>query len=168
MNRLKALVAAIIFSTVAFAGCSKSESQEASTPVEQESIPFREDGQLDFSRDGEILRTIAIEIAEDDSSRNRGLMQRDSLPDNAGMLFIFPNESEQGFWMGNTQLALDFVWIKSDGRVHSMTKYIQPMRTETVPSNGAVQYVLEVEAGVLDSIGLIEGDLVEWTRNDSE
>ena len=168
MNRLLPFLAACFLVCVALIGCSKSDSEEVITPVEKESIPFREDGQLVFSRDGDILRTIAIEIAEDDSSRNRGLMQRESLPGNAGMLFIFPTESEQGFWMGNTQLALDFVWIKSDGRVHSMTKYIQPMRTETVPSNGAVQYVLEVEAGFLDSIGLIEGDLVEWTRNESE
>ncbi|MBT6599017.1 MAG: DUF192 domain-containing protein, partial [Bacteroidetes Order II. Incertae sedis bacterium] len=88
------------------------------------------------------------------------------LPADSGMLFVFPAEAEQGFWMGNTRLALDFVWIRSSGEVHSMTKYIQPMRTETVPSNGPVQYVLELEAGFLDSLGLIEGDQIEWSRNE--
>lgn len=149
-------------------GCSNGDKPAApDEPVEtQVNIPFRSDGSLSFFRDEELLRTIAIEIAEDDSSRNRGLMQRSELPADSGMLFVFPAEAEQGFWMGNTRLALDFVWIRSSGEVHSMTKYIQPMRTETVPSNGPVQYVLELEAGFLDSLGLIEGDQIEWSRNE--
>ena len=158
----------LLLALVLVVGCSSNkEHTPPSEPVESNvNIPFRSDGTLTFSRDGEILRTVAIEIAEDDSSKNRGLMQRDGLPDDSGMLFLFPTEAEQGFWMGNTRIALDFVWIRSSGEVHSMTKYIQPMRTETVPSNGPVQYVLELEAGYLDSMGLIEGDMAEWTRHE--
>jgi uncharacterized membrane protein (UPF0127 family) len=81
------------------------------------------------------------------------------------MLFLFSDETQQGFWMANTRIALDLIFILSDGTVLSISKYVQPMRTETISSLGQAQYVLEVEAGVTDSIGLIEGDLIQWTEN---
>ncbi|MDA0684132.1 MAG: DUF192 domain-containing protein [Bacteroidetes bacterium] len=151
-------------------GCGTNTSDAPDSPAKVESeethidIPFRSDGTLTMSRDGETYRTIAIEIADNDSTRERGLMQRDGLPEDSGMLFIFDNESEQGFWMANTRIALDLIFVRSDGSVQSISKYIQPMRTETVPSQGPAQYVLEVEAGYTDSVGLIEGDVVEWVR----
>jgi len=169
MNRFLTLLLA----GLVLAGCASEPSTDQTEPAaEAESdrvnIPFREDGSLTISRDGEVLRTFAIEIAEDDSSRNRGLMQRDGLPDDSGMLFLFDSETEQGFWMANTRIALDLIFIRSNGEIQSISKYIQPMRTETIPSNGPAQYVFEVEAGVSDSIGLIEGDVVAWERHGSE
>lgn len=127
-------------------------------------IPFRKDGSLTLARDGEIYRTLDIEIADTDSTRNRGMMQRDGLPDDAGMLFIFEEESEQGFWMANTQIALDLIFVREDGTVLSLSKYVQPVSTETVRSNGPAMYVLEVEAGYSDSIGIIEGDVMAFER----
>lgn len=152
-------------------GCGTDSPKATDTPNLEEvhvDIPFRTDGSLTMSRDGEVYRTIAIEIADNDSTRERGLMQRDGLPDDSGMLFIFNAESEQGFWMANTRIALDLIFIRSDGHVQSISKYIQPMRLETVPSQGPAQYVLEVEAGYTDSVGLIEGDVIEWVRDSGE
>lgn len=150
-------------------GCTqsdRSETESGETPPEVHvNIPFRPDGTLEIARDGVVYHELTIEIAESDSSRARGLMQRDGLPPDSGMLFIFPTETEQGFWMANTRIALDLIFIRADGGVQSVSKYIQPMRTETVPSRGPAKYVLEVAAGVTDSIGLTEGDVVTWSRN---
>lgn len=154
------------------AGCGEPAPEPApanptnptNSAEETVSIPFRKDGTLTLSRDGEVYRTLDIEIADTDSTRTRGMMQRDSLPDDSGMLFIFDVEEEQGFWMANTPLALDLIFVRADGSILTIAKYIQPMRTETVPSNGRAMYVLEVEAGYSDSIGIIEGDVMAFER----
>jgi len=146
-------------------GCNTPSEKPSVEPTPSEiNVPFRADGQLEISRGDVVLASLTIEIAEDDSSRTRGLMQRDNLPDQSGMLFIFEGESQQGFWMGNTRMALDLIFIRSDGRVQSISKYIQPMRTETISSVGVAQYVLEVPAGYSDTIGLVENDLITWSR----
>lgn len=169
MHRLPFLLILIVLWT----GCGDPAPEPAaSAPVaepgqESAGIPFRKDGTLTLSREGEIYRTLDIEIAETDSSRNRGLMQRDSLPEDSGMLFIFDREEEQGFWMANTPLALDLIFLREDGSILSIAKYVQPMRTETVQSNGRAMYVLEVVAGYSDSIGIIEGDVMAFERLDA-
>ncbi len=155
----------LTFILAACGGGSNSGSTETPPADTHVNIPFREDGSLTMSRDGDVFQEIVIEIAESDSSRNRGLMQRDGLPEDGGMLFLFETETAQGFWMANTRIALDLIFIRSDGAVQSISKYIQPMRTDTVPSDGPAQFVLEVVAGYTDSVGLIEGDHIEWVRN---
>lgn len=165
MHRLPFLLILIVLWT----GCGEP-APEPTTPApttETVNIPFRKDGTLTLSRDGEVYRTLDIEIAETDSSRNRGLMQRESLPEDSGMLFIFDREEEQGFWMANTPLALDLIFLREDGSILSIAKYVQPMRTETVQSNGRAMYVLEVVAGYSDSIGIIEGDVMVFERLDA-
>lgn len=133
-----------------------------------ETIPYRVDGSLDFLRDGEHLGTIEIEIADTDSSRMRGMMQRESIPDDWGMLFIFPNEQERGFWMANTPKALDLMFIDAESTIVNVARYVQPMSAETIPSEGPAKYVLEVEAGYTESIGIVEGDRVNWSTDPSD
>lgn len=151
---------------VLWTGCGEPAPEPTVRPSTKETvtIPFRKDGTLTLRRDGEVYRTLDIEIADTDSTRARGMMQRDSLPEDSGMLFIFDREEEQGFWMANTPLALDLIFIRENGSILSIAKYIQPMRTETVPSNGRAMYVLEVEAGYSDAIGIIEGDIMAFER----
>lgn len=157
---------AILLVAASLSACGSPPADKPTrTDDDQVSIPFRKDGTLTISRDDEVYLTLDIEIADTDSSRNRGLMQRDGLPEDSGMWFIFDQESEQGFWMANTRLALDLIFVRSDGTVQSIAKYIQPMRTETISSNGLSQYVLEVEAGYSDSKGILEGDLIAFERD---
>ncbi|NQV74352.1 DUF192 domain-containing protein [bacterium] len=149
-------------------GCSSENQPAVDTAAEDHiNVPFTKHGSLTMSRDGVVFREIAIEIADSDSSRTRGLMQRDKLPADSGMLFIFESETQQGFWMANTRLALDLVFIRTDGSVQSISKYVQPMSLDTVLSDGPAQYVLEVEAGYVDSVGLTEGDQIQWTALDA-
>jgi uncharacterized membrane protein (UPF0127 family) len=151
----------------AIVGCVMTGCNKSDTPGEEdiiESIPFSTHGQLEFWRGQDMLAMIAIEIADTDSSRTRGLMQRASLPSESGMLFIFPNEEPQGFWMGNTQMSLDLIYVAGDSSIVSIAKYAQPMAQETIPSGAPAQYVVEVPAGYSDSTGLIEGDKIRWQR----
>ena len=161
MNRIIAL----LFIAATLSGCEPEPPEAPADEASQVSIPFRQDGTLTIERDGDVYLTLDIEIADTDSSRSRGLMQRDGLPVDSGMWFIFDQESEQGFWMANTRMALDLIFVRSDGRIQHIARYIQPMRTETVPSNGPAQYVLEVEAGYSDSYGILEGDVIAFKRN---
>lgn len=135
--------------------------------LDGEPIPFRMDGELTFLRDGSENVTIEIEIAESDSARERGLMQRDSLPDLGGMLFIFPREETQSFWMANTPLALDLIFVDSDSQIVDIDKYTRPFSTGSIASDAPAQYVIEVKAGFSDTHGITEGDRVRWRRTEA-
>lgn len=144
-------------------GCANPERP---TPPEAKStLPFTRHGSLEFLREGDVYGEIDVEIAETDSSRARGLMQRELLPPHSGMLFLFEREEEQSFWMANTPLALDLIFIRADSTVLRIARYVQPMSANSITSNGPAQFVLEVPAGYSDSIGLIEGDYLDWTRD---
>jgi len=169
-NLLAIALLTLTLSTVGIlSGCSTADDPSPTPPAEDHvDVPFTRHGSLVMSRAGSDYNEIAIEIADTDSSRTRGLMQRDGLPDQSGMLFVFEIEKEQGFWMANTRIALDLIFIRSDGSVQRVAKYVQAMSLETVLSNGPAQYVLEVSAGVADSMGITEGDLMVWSRDATE
>ena len=144
------------------AACSEAPEEYQRNAPE---IEFRIDGTLDIVRgDGSTL-TLDIEIADTDSLRERGMMERTSFPPSTGMLFTFDTEEMQTFWMGNTPLALDLVFIDADSQIVSIAKYAKPYSDDPIPSTRPAQYVLELPAGYSDGQGLIEGDRVRWTRN---
>ena len=145
------------------AACGNDAQRPETT---EETIPFRVDGTLDLLRGDDLLLTLDIEIADSDSATLRGMMQRTSFPDNSGMLFLFPEENHRGFWMGNTPLALDLLFISADSQIVSFTKYAAPFSTESIPSKAPAQFVLEVPAGFVDSQGIVEGDRIDWRRHD--
>ena len=157
------LILLLVVTGSILASCTGKNSDSPGEEV-IETIPFSKHGGLEFVRGSETLASIDIEIADTDSSRQRGLMQRTSLPENSGMLFIFPVEEEQGFWMGNTQMSLDLIYVAADSTIVSIAKYAQPMALETIPSGAPAQYVVEVPAGYADSYGIIEGDRIRWRR----
>lgn len=129
-----------------------------------ENIPFRDDGDLTFMRSGEEVVTIDVEIAESDSARQRGLMQRQSLPERGGMLFIFDREETQSFWMANTPLALDLLFVSGDSQIVDIDKYTRPFSPSSITSDAPARYVIEVRAGFADTYGIVEGERVRWER----
>ena len=101
-----------------------------------------------------------VEIADDDAERQRGLMYRDPLPDDRGMLFQFPDVAERGFWMHNTPSSLDIIYIDPRGRIVSIARNATPQSDEIIHSNGAASGVLELRAGRAAEIGAKAGDRV--------
>ncbi len=101
-----------------------------------------------------------VEIADDDAERQRGLMFRDPLPDDRGMLFQFPDVAERGFWMHNTPSPLDIIYIDPKGRIVSIVRNATPNSDQILPSNGPASGVLELRAGRAAEIGAQPGDRV--------
>lgn len=100
-------------------------------------------------------------IAADDESRERGLMQVRELPPAQGMLFLFDRPQRAAFWMKDTVLSLDLIFIAADGTVVNIAKNARPLSLDPIPSRGEVKAVLELAAGSAARIGLSPGDRVE-------
>jgi uncharacterized membrane protein (UPF0127 family) len=158
--------ALLLVAALCLAGCRGERRAPADDPEVRTSIPFRLDGTLRFLRpDGTPITGISIEIAETDSARTRGLMERDTIPPQVGMLFIMPREEIQSFWMASTPKSLDIIFVGSDSRIVSIGKYTTPFASENVTSTGPAKYVVEVAAGFADTHGLVPGDIISWARN---
>lgn len=101
-----------------------------------------------------------VEIADSMVEREYGLMCRKALAADRGMLFIFPRAEPQAFWMRNTLIPLDIIYIGPDGRVVSIVRNARPLDEAPLPSAGAANAVLELAAGRAAQIGLLPGDRV--------
>lgn len=110
--------------------------------------------------------TFWVEIADEEGERQRGLMFRLGMPDDRGMLFVFPETREAGFWMENTPQPLDLVFIGEDGRVHAVRQGV-PFSRATIPSLGPVRFVLELLRGTAQKTGIDVGDRVRHPAIDA-
>ena len=106
---------------------------------------------------------IAIEIAESDAAKSLGLMYRQTVPPDTGMLFPYDKPQELTMWMRNTYASLDMIFIKPDGTVHRIEYGTEPLSEKVISSRGPVIAVLELAAGEAKRLGLTAGDRVEHT-----
>jgi len=105
--------------------------------------------------------TVTVELATTPEKRTYGLMYRRQLAPDAGMLFVFPQEAPQQFWMHNTQIALDIMYIEDDGRIARIYERTTPLSDTALPSGTPVRFVLEVVGGFSARHGIQAGDPVE-------
>lgn len=108
--------------------------------------------------------TFSVEVADTPDKQQLGLMFRDHMPRDHGMLFIFPNESLRSFWMKNTRIPLDIIYFDADYRLVSVARGARPCRTTQCrgyPSAGPAKFVLELNAGLADELRLEPGDIME-------
>ena len=106
------------------------------------------------------VHTFSVEIANTPAEQQKGLMFRKELPEGQGMLFDFHREQETSFWMENTYISLDIIFIRGDGRILRIAENTQPLSTRTIPSGGLIRAVLEVIAGTSRKLGIEPGDRV--------
>ncbi|MDX1578317.1 MAG: DUF192 domain-containing protein, partial [Gemmatimonadota bacterium] len=104
---------------------------------------------------------IEVEIADDEDERARGLMFRESLPEDHGMLFVYESERRLGFWMKNTLIPLDIAYADRAGRIVDI-KQMEPQSTETVYSSAPAMYALEMNQGWFEAHGVSVGDRIEF------
>ena len=102
-----------------------------------------------------------VELAIETPQIIMGLMHRESMPQNHGMLFFFGQEAERRFWMKNTLIPLDMLFIKADGTIHHIHENAVPKDLTPVPSKGKVTAVLELNGGVSSKLGLQKGDKID-------
>ena len=105
-----------------------------------------------------------VELAETVDQQALGLMFREEMADDHGMLFIFPVEAMRGFWMKNTRIPLDIFYFDADLRLVSVSENARPCKTQRCPgypSKGPAKYVLELNAGKAAELGARVGDVLE-------
>ncbi|GAB5430340.1 MAG: DUF192 domain-containing protein [Devosia indica] len=114
------------------------------------------------SENGE--HAFTVEVVDTPETRAQGLMYRQELADDAGMLFDFREERPVSFWMRNTYIPLDMLFIEADGTILNIHVNARPHDTTSIPSDGPVQFVLEIPGGRSDELGIAAGDTVEHPR----
>ena len=145
-TRRSALAALLLVATLPVAQCAPKQAEAP----RKELIVTTASGPHSFE----------VEIADDDRERSLGLMFRREMPADQGMLFDFFTEQPASFWMRNTYLPLDMLFIKADGTIESIAERTTPLSEKSVPSKGPVRYVLEINGGVSNTLGIASGDKV--------
>jgi uncharacterized membrane protein (UPF0127 family) len=108
-------------------------------------------------------RTITVEVANKEATRMTGLMFRRSLPQDQGMLFVFPDDTVRAFWMKNTQIPLSIAFMDDQGNIENILE-MPPYSEEQFYSQGPAKYALEMNTGWFTRNGLKEGDPVEGVK----
>ena len=125
---------------------------------------FTKQGELQFiSREnGEVAQAIDIEVKRDPLERNTGMMWRRSMKENQGMLFIMDQPEPQSFWMRNTYISLDIIFVDEDFRILNIRANAQPQTLESQTSIGDALYVVEVIGGFCEKNGIAAGDEIRF------
>jgi len=98
-----------------------------------------------------------VEVADDAEERAQGLMHRDHLPTGAGMLFVYEQPQRVAFWMRNTRIPLDMIFVDGDGRVAKVHENAVPFDETTIPGGDSIRYVLEINGGLAGRLGITAG-----------
>ena len=111
-------------------------------------------------------KEIKVEVARTNIERSKGLSNREKLEENSGMVFVFDKNSKPSFWMKDTKIALDIIWINDD-KIVSINKNVEPepnksdSQLKKYPAPSEIDYVLEVNAGFSDKNGIKAGSTVQ-------
>ena len=128
-------------------------------------LKFTKNGDLTFiSAKNTFLVTIDIEIADTPEKRSQGMMYRNALGERQGMLFVFPKEEYQSFWMKNTAVPLDMIFVSARNEVVTIHENTTPYSPQSYTSTKPAQFVVEVNAGFVQKYGIAAGDRIRWQK----
>jgi uncharacterized membrane protein (UPF0127 family) len=158
VSRVTTLVmGAIVILSLTMANCQskKTTTQTNSNDMTTE-VKFKKDGELKFldGKTNKLISKIDIEAALTPDQEQQGLMFRRSMADSLGMLFVFDVEEQQSFWMKNTYIPLDIIYVSAKKEIVSIAADCKPLSEESVPSIGNAKYVVEVNGGYAAKQGL--------------
>lgn len=132
--------------------------------IKQTAIEFKKEGELTILKLADSTKIhLDIEIAATEFDVQTGLMYRDSMKKNQGMLFVFDNTIPRYFYMKNTKIPLDIIYLDDAKKIVSFQKNAKPMDETSLPSNAPAKYVLEVNAGFVDEWAIAIGDGVNYS-----
>jgi uncharacterized membrane protein (UPF0127 family) len=155
----------IILSLSAMAFISACRHQDQMISMDNKKLPIRIDGKLDFVRlDGSVLASIFIEIADTVHTQTKGLMGRNALGPNYGMLFVFENIQVRRFRMFNTRVPLDIIFIDENGCICNIARNAAPLSKRTYQSSGPIKYVVEVQGNYTQRFKIDKDTCIRWQR----
>ena len=174
--KIKALTYILLLSsTFALIGCDKTpkpKGNNGNKPTKELKVKkydfdnppeFRKDGELQFINDSDsIIFNIDIELATTEEEHARGLMFRKQMDENKGMLFMFSYEDWRSFWMRNTLIPLDIIYVNAKREVVSICKNAKTLDETSLPSEAPAMYVIEINAGLCDKYGIDKGTKVNF------
>lgn len=144
---------------------SSCEDDSQPENIETETVEFTKEGELYLVKPaGDTVQKLDIEIADNSYERQTGLMYRESMETNQGMLFIYPEEALRAFYMKNTHIPLDIIFYDSDSLAISFQENAKPMDETALPSEGPAQYILEINAGLVQEWNIEKGDKIDFNR----
>lgn len=158
------IVVALIIGAVYWLFDDEDSASPSSATTYTEEPLFKTEGELYFlNQDSEdTLSKIAIEVADNEEERAQGLMHRSQMADTAGMLFIYNKAEPLSFWMKNTKIPLDIIYVDDNKEIVMIYKGMAPYSTEPVPSYKDAQYVIEVNGGYTTEHNIKEGDHIDF------
>ncbi len=113
---------------------------------------------------GERTHRFTVEVARTPEQQQTGLMNRDSLAPDRGMIFPFEEPRAASFWMRNTLIPLDLIFVRADGTIANIEANTVPLSLDNILSDGPVAAVLEIPGGRAAELGIRAGDRVDWPR----
>jgi len=168
--KLRILLKTLIFLTAGLGliSCQKEPEIKTDTTDQKDAYltAFKKQGEV-FFQDSlkNLIKKVDVEIADSDAARHLGLMFREGMQEGEGMLFIFPKEEVQSFYMKNTVLPLDIIFVNASKKIVKIHSNTEPFSEKSLPSVKPALYVVEVNAGFTTKFGIKEGSQIDWRRN---
>ena len=158
----RVIIVAIVLATLVVVGISlfTNLTRLSSQAVAQKAGPTGQKLELLEIQSGSNRHRFSVEVMRSDADRARGLMFRQSMPADQGMLFDFERDNLVTMWMKNTFIPLDMVFTFADGRIHRIESRTEPQSERVISSGVPVRAVLEINAGVAEKLGLKPGDKI--------
>lgn len=155
----KIVVAVVVIALLGFFIVNNFISNEP----EVEYYTFTKEGELTFTDSlGTLKAKVDLEIADTEYERQLGLMNRKEMKEKEGMLFIFPRQDYQSFWMRNTLISLDIMFVNDQKEIVTIHKNTKTLSDTSYPSSEPSIYVVEVLAGFTDRHNIKVGDKIDW------
>lgn len=156
MSNLKLNKCAFLIAFSILLACSQSESKKSTDSPKGRTITL--ESELTFvDEDGIDVRTLQIAIADEQMERNQGLMDVREMGSDEGMLFIFDENRPLSFWMANTPLSLDIMYVGADSSIVRIYPDTTPFSEASLPSDFPAKFVVETNAGYALEHGIVEG-----------
>ncbi len=146
-----------------FSGCAQQgKGNKHSKRSHEKEIEFQYDTDVYVTDGNDTLISFRTELADTPYKRQTGLMYRKQMADNQAMLFIFPDEQVRYFYMKNTLIPLDIIYIDGNKEIVSIVHHAVPLDETSLPSGSPAKYVLEIKGGIARRAGIKKGMKIHW------
>jgi len=165
LNNLTKSIIVLALSSLLLLITSCKEDKKIITPTE---VTFKKEGELSLfkAENDSLVATFNIEIADDEYQTQTGLMNRKSMKNSNAMLFIFPDMQMRAFYMKNTLIPLDIIYLDNNKTIVSIQKNAKPLDETSLPSGFPAQYVLEINGGLSQQLNIEVGDKMSFKKLD--